>query len=102
MKTTGVSRCIDELGRIVIPKSMRNKLGIKNGDPLEFRLENGSIVITPDNWIFEPWTVEEYYQGRTYYDGEDFTDKLVQQFEDEAQRLLQIQQLLEPYGTHLF
>ena len=48
MKTTGVSRCIDELGRIVIPKSMRNKLGIKNGDPLEFRLENGSIIITPD------------------------------------------------------
>lgn len=48
MKTTGVSRCIDELGRIVIPKSMRNKLGIKNGDPLEFSLENGSIVITPD------------------------------------------------------
>ena len=47
MKTTGVSRCIDELGRIVIPKSMRNKLGIKNGDPLEFCLENGSIIITP-------------------------------------------------------
>ena len=48
MKTTGVSRCIDELGRIVIPKSMRSKLGINSGDPLEFRLEDGSIVITPD------------------------------------------------------
>lgn len=48
MKTTGVSRCIDELGRIVIPKSMRNKLGINSGDPLEFRIEDGSIVITPD------------------------------------------------------
>ncbi len=48
MKATGVSRCIDELGRIVIPKSMRNKLGINSGDPLEFRLEDGSIVITPD------------------------------------------------------
>ena len=48
MKATGVSRCIDELGRIVIPKSMRNKLGINSGDPLEFRIEDGSIVITPD------------------------------------------------------
>ena len=48
MKATGIVRSIDELGRIVIPKSMRNKLGIKNGDPLEFRLENGSIIITPD------------------------------------------------------
>lgn len=48
MKATGVSRCIDELGRIVIPKSMRKKLGINSGDPLEFRIEDGSIVITPD------------------------------------------------------
>lgn len=48
MKAIGVSRCIDELGRIVIPKSMRSKLGINSGDPLEFRIEDGSIVITPD------------------------------------------------------
>ncbi len=48
MKTTGVSRCIDELGRVVIPKSMRKKLGINSGDPLEFRIEEDSIVITPD------------------------------------------------------
>ena len=64
--------------------------------------EDQRIVITPDNWIFEPWTVEEYYQGRAYYNGEDFTDNLLKQFEAEAQRLLQIQKLLEPYGTHLF
>lgn len=60
------------------------------------------IVITDDNWIFEPATVEEYYQGRAYYNGEDFTDNLLKQFEAEAQRLLQIQKMLEPYGTHLF
>lgn len=64
--------------------------------------EDQRIVITPDNWIFEPWTVEEYYQGLAYYKGEDFTDNLLKQFEAEAQRLLQIQKLLEPYGTHLF
>ena len=51
MKTTGVSRCIDELGRIVIPKSMRRKLGINSGDPLEFRIENDSIIITPDKGL---------------------------------------------------
>ena len=45
MKATGVSRCIDELGRIVIPKSMRSKLGINSGDPLEFRLEDGTLLI---------------------------------------------------------
>lgn len=64
--------------------------------------EDQRIVITPDNWIFEPWTVEEYYQGRAYYNGEDFTDNLLKQFEAEAQRLLRLQQLLEPYHTRLF
>ena len=65
-------------------------------------VEDQRIVITDDNWIFELATVEEYYQGRAYYNGEDFTDNLLKQFEAEAQRLLQIQKMLEPYGTHLF
>ncbi len=64
--------------------------------------EDQRIAITPDNWIFEPWTVEEYYQSRVYYDSIDYSEKLYKDFEDEAQRLLELQQLLEPYGTHLF
>ncbi len=63
--------------------------------------EDGRIVITPDNWIFEPWTVEEYYQSHAYQyakDSAEMADKL----EAEAQRLLQVQKFLEPYGTHLF
>ena len=47
-KSTGVFRCIDELGRIVIPKSMRNKLGINSGDSLEFRMDEDCIIISPD------------------------------------------------------
>ena len=35
MKTTGIVRRIDELGRIVIPKEMRKNLRIKTGDNLE-------------------------------------------------------------------
>ena len=65
-------------------------------------VEDQRIVITDDNWIFEPWTVEEYYQSRAYYEGKDFTNTLPQDFEAEAQRLKQIQELLKPYGTHLF
>ena len=32
MKSTGVVRRIDELGRIVIPNEIRKNLRIKNGD----------------------------------------------------------------------
>lgn len=35
MKTTGIIRRIDELGRIVIPKEIRKNLRIKNGESLE-------------------------------------------------------------------
>ena len=32
MKTTGIIRRIDDLGRIVIPKELRRNLRIQNGD----------------------------------------------------------------------
>lgn len=35
MKATGIVRHIDDLGRVVIPRELRKKLGIKEGEPLE-------------------------------------------------------------------
>lgn len=45
MKTSGITRRIDELGRIVVPKEMRYNLGIRDGEPLEIYVENSAIVI---------------------------------------------------------
>lgn len=45
MKTTGVIRRIDELGRIVIPKEIRKNLRIKNGESLEFFLDGDYIML---------------------------------------------------------
>ena len=45
MKSTGIIRKIDELGRFVIPMEMRNKLGISNNDSLEIYVEGTSIVL---------------------------------------------------------
>ena len=46
MKSTGIVRNIDELGRIVVPKEMRDKLHINNSDPVEFFTEGDKIIIT--------------------------------------------------------
>ena len=47
MKTTsGITRPIDQLGRVVIPKEMRKHLQINDGDLLEIRLEDSSIVLS--------------------------------------------------------
>ena len=45
MKSTGIIRNIDELGRIVVPKEMRKNLGIQEGDPLEIYSEGDSIIL---------------------------------------------------------
>ena len=63
--------------------------------------EDQRIIITRDNWIFEPWNVEEYYQSHAYQYANDSTE-MVEKLEAEAQRLLKVQELLEPYNTHLF
>lgn len=34
MKATGIVRCIDDLGRVVIPKEIRRTMRIREGDPL--------------------------------------------------------------------
>ena len=46
MKATGIVRNIDELGRIVIPKSMRTRMDMKCGDPIEIYVEGNNIILT--------------------------------------------------------
>lgn len=46
MKTTGIIRRVDDLGRVVIPKEIRRMMRIKEGDPLEiFTTSNGEIIL---------------------------------------------------------
>lgn len=45
MKTSGIVRKVDELGRIVLPVEMRRLLNISERDALEISLENEAIVI---------------------------------------------------------
>lgn len=45
MKSTGVVRRIDDLGRIVIPKEIRKNLRIKEGDNLEVFVDSEDIIL---------------------------------------------------------
>ena len=46
MKSTGIVRNIDELGRLVIPKEMRKKMGIGESSPVEIYVEDERIIVT--------------------------------------------------------
>ena len=61
MKQTGVTRKIDELGRIVIPKEIRKNLGIRDGEALEIFTSEDSIIL------------KKYFEIRKY---EDLSNKL--------------------------
>lgn len=45
MKATGIVRRIDDLGRVVIPKEIRQNYHIKEGDPLEIYTGDGGITL---------------------------------------------------------
>ncbi|AHX21752.1 TPA: AbrB/MazE/SpoVT family DNA-binding domain-containing protein [Bacillus cereus] len=45
MKATGVTRRVDELGRIVLPKELRRTLGIVEKDPMEIFVEDEKIIL---------------------------------------------------------
>ena len=45
MKSTGIVRKMDELGRVVIPIEIRNQFNIAEKDPVEIYVDGSSIVI---------------------------------------------------------
>lgn len=46
MKSTGIVRKVDELGRIVLPIELRRTLDIAEKDSLEIYMDGSSIVLT--------------------------------------------------------
>ena len=45
MKSTGIVRKVDELGRIVLPIEMRRTLDIAERDALEIYVEGSSVIL---------------------------------------------------------
>ncbi|WP_341466231.1 AbrB/MazE/SpoVT family DNA-binding domain-containing protein [Bacillus cereus] len=52
MKSTGVTRKIEELGRIVLPKELRRTLGIAEKDPIEIFVEDEKIILQKYNFSY--------------------------------------------------
>lgn len=45
MKSTGIIRRVDDLGRIVIPKEIRMTYGIEDGSPIEIFTDSDGIIL---------------------------------------------------------
>ena len=69
MKSMGIVRNIDELGRIVIPKELRNKMDMHEGSSVEIFVRDNNICL------------RRYYEGCHFCGGSDdvaeFKEKLI-------------------------
>lgn len=61
MKTTGITRRIDELGRIVIPKEIRKNMHLKTGELLEIFLNDDTIMLKKFSLINKKEEFLDYY-----------------------------------------
>lgn len=67
MKTTGIVRKLDELGRITLPIELRRTLGVTEKDALEISVQDDQIILTKyePTCIFSGTTEELIeYQGK--------------------------------------
>lgn len=49
LKSTGIIRKVDELGRVVIPKEIRENLEILEKDPVEIFVDGNKVIIQKYN-----------------------------------------------------
>ncbi|MGG0443470.1 AbrB/MazE/SpoVT family DNA-binding domain-containing protein [Bacillus mycoides] len=91
MKSTGIVRKIDELGRVVIPRETRRTLNIHEKDPIEIFVEGEKIVLQKyESYGTCPITGEISSQNIKLADG-----KLMISPEGTKQLLEEIEQYLE-------
>ena len=45
MKSTGIVRRVDELGRVVLPRELRRSLDIEEKDALEIYVDGNSVIL---------------------------------------------------------
>ncbi|MGW8958408.1 AbrB/MazE/SpoVT family DNA-binding domain-containing protein [Paenibacillus sp. NPDC055715] len=70
MKNTGMTRPLDHLGRIVLPKELRNSMNINIGDALDF-------FITPEGLMIRKYTGVSCYFCGTVDNLSYFRDHLI-------------------------
>ncbi len=46
VKSTGVARKVDQLGRVVLPAEVRRRFGIRPGDMIEIGVDSDAILLT--------------------------------------------------------
>lgn len=79
MKNTGMTRSLDQLGRIVIPKEMRKSMGIDVGDPLEFYMDIETSFLSMRKYIGVACKLCNAVEDLTYFRNSLLCKKCIQE-----------------------
>lgn len=83
MKATGIVRRLDDLGRLVIPKEIRKQYRLKEGDSIEFFIENEHIIIQKFDVLSHQMeeinlmieTLQQMYQNQVLFMQDEYLDR---------------------------
>lgn len=79
MRATGIVRCIDDLGRVVIPKEIRRTCNIREGDCLEIFLQDGAVVFKKYNPDYRDDLMATLQDAADYYDNSEDDKAIAEQ-----------------------
>lgn len=91
MKATGIVRRLDDLGRLVIPKEIRKQYRLKEGDSIEFFIDNDKIVIQKFDVMSRHMeeinimceTLQAMYQNTVLFIQDEWIDKQKEKLREE-------------------
>ena len=55
MKSTGITRQVDTLGRVVLPKELRRNMGLDVNDAMEIYVDGDSIILKKSSGKNRTW-----------------------------------------------
>jgi len=77
MKATGITRKVDELGRVVLPIELRRNLGIEVSDTLEIFTEGENIILRRYDAVDDLLTMANRLKNRVAAEGIDESKKVL-------------------------
>ena len=86
MRTTGIVRRIDDLGRVVIPREIRKQIGIKEGEPLEIFVDPQTKMVGFKKYQINPLDKDEVlrqFEDLSIEDQADFLHALMKVYNGE-------------------
>lgn len=93
MKSTGIVRKIDHLGRLVVPVELRKTMGIEVSDPMEFYTNGDQIVVKK----YKPGchVCGEISAEVSYFYGQTICKKCVKEIAKYASRIIEDEKMEE-------